>query len=112
MPLIWPPVTVAGRRWMDGGSRSTTNIPLAGGHHRVVAVAPIPKAVGPHPDAAQEAAALGADGTAVALLTPDPAARRAMGRNMVDDSRRPAAARAGHAQAVAAAESVAEVWFA
>jgi NTE family protein len=33
-----------------------------------------------------------------------------MGRNLLDDSRRPAAARAGHAQATALAESVAQVW--
>uniref|UniRef100_UPI002FDC5588 patatin-like phospholipase family protein n=1 Tax=Streptomyces sp. IBSBF 2435 TaxID=2903531 RepID=UPI002FDC5588 len=111
VPVIWPPVTVAGRRWMDGGSRATTNIALAAGHRRVVAVSPIPKAVGPHPSAGQEAAELAADGVRITVLTPDSAARRAMGRNMVDDSRRPAAARAGHDQAVALAESVAEVWL-
>lgn len=110
VPLVWPPVTVDGRRWMDGGSRSTTNLGLARGHRRVVAIAPIPKAVGPHPGALREAAALAAAGARVSLLTPDGAARRAMGRDMVDDSRRPAAARAGHAQATALAESVAGVW--
>ncbi|MGW7368055.1 patatin-like phospholipase family protein, partial [Streptomyces sp. NPDC054841] len=110
VPVVWPPVTVAGRRWMDGGSRSTSNIRLARGHRRIVALAPIPNAVGPHPSATQEAVALAADGARITVLAPDRTARRAMGRNMVDDSRRPAAARAGHAQATAVAETVAEVW--
>jgi NTE family protein len=111
VPLVWPPVTAGGRRWMDGGSRSTSNIQLARGHRRVVAISPIAKAVGPHPSAPRQAAELAAEGARISLLTPDHAARRAMGRNMIDDSRRPAAARAGHAQAVALAESVAEVWY-
>ncbi|MER6352221.1 patatin-like phospholipase family protein [Streptomyces sp. NPDC001634] len=110
VPVVWPPVTVAGRRWMDGGSRSTANLQLAHGNRRVVAIAPIPHAVGPHPSAQRQAAELSAEGARVVLLAPDRAARRAMGRNMADDTRRPAAARAGHTQATALAASVAEVW--
>ncbi|MGV9350486.1 patatin-like phospholipase family protein [Streptomyces spiralis] len=110
VPIVWPPVTVAGRRWMDGGSRSTANLQLARGYRRVLAVVPIPQAVGPHPSASQQAAELSDDGARVILLSPDHAARRKMGRNMADDTRRPAAARAGHAQASALAPSVADVW--
>jgi NTE family protein len=43
-------------------------------------------------------------------VTPDRAARRAMGRDMTSDARRPAAARAGHAQATALAASVPAIW--
>lgn len=110
VPVVWPPVTVAGRRWMDGGSRSTANLQLARGYRRVLVVVPVPRAVGPHPSASQQAAELSDDGARVILLSPDHAARRAMGRNMADDTRRPAAARAGHAQASALAPSVADVW--
>ncbi|MEV7399730.1 patatin-like phospholipase family protein [Streptomyces sp. NPDC091267] len=110
VPVVWPPVTVAGRRWMDGGSRSTANLHLARGYRRVLAVVPIPRAVGPHPSAAQQAAELSGEGARVVLLSPDRAARRVMGRDMTDDTRRPAAARAGHAQACALARSVAEAW--
>jgi NTE family protein len=110
VPIVWPPVTVAGRRWMDGGSRSTANLQLARGYGRVLAVVPIPQAVGPHPSASQQAAELSDDGARVILLSPDRAARRKMGRNMADDTRRSAAARAGHAQASAVAPSVADVW--
>ncbi|MFE3496972.1 patatin-like phospholipase family protein [Streptomyces sp. NPDC059175] len=110
VPVVWPPVTVAGRRWMDGGSRSTANLQLARGYRRVLAVVPIPRAVGPHPSSSQQAAQLSDDGARVLLLSPDRAARRVMGRNMADDTRRPAAARSGRAQAGALASSVADVW--
>ncbi|KOU36324.1 patatin-like phospholipase family protein [Streptomyces sp. WM6378] len=110
VPIVWPPVTVAGRRWMDGGSRSTANLQLARGYRRILAVVPSPRAVGPHPSASHQAAELSADGARVVLLSPDRAARREMGRNLADDTRRPAAARAGHAQASALAPSVADAW--
>ncbi|MGW7528913.1 patatin-like phospholipase family protein [Streptomyces sp. NPDC054783] len=110
VPVVWPPVTVAGRRWMDGGSRSTANLQLARGYRRVLAVVPVPRAVGPHPSASQQAAELSDGGARVILLCPDRAARRAMGHNMADDTRRAAAARAGYGQACALAPSVADVW--
>ncbi|MCP9994092.1 patatin-like phospholipase family protein [Streptomyces albogriseolus] len=110
VPVVWPPVTVAGRRWMDGGSRSTANLPLAQGSRRVLAVVPIPRAVGPHPSASEEAARLTEDGARVVLLCPDEDARRAMGRDMADTARGPAAARAGYGQALRAVAEVADAW--
>ncbi|WP_319191124.1 patatin-like phospholipase family protein [Streptomyces sp. DK15] len=110
VPVVWPPVSVAGGRWMDGGSRSTANVHLARGARRVVAITPIPEAVGPHPSATSQGAELAADGALVAVLTPDRAARRAFGRNMLDQTRRTAAARAGRAQAASCAETVRAVW--
>lgn len=110
VPVVWPPVPVAGRHWMDGGSRTTANVHLAHGHRRVIALAPIPKAVGPHPHALAQGAELAAAGARVAVLTPDPAAREAFGRNMLDHTRRAAVARAGHAQAAKWARTVAGVW--
>ncbi|MFD9409779.1 patatin-like phospholipase family protein [Streptomyces sp. NPDC059989] len=110
VPVVWPPVLVAGRRWMDGGSRSTANVHLARGFRRVVAIAPIPKAIGPHPSATEQGAELAEDGALVAVLTPDRAARKAFGRNMLDQSRRAAAARAGRIQAASYADAVRKVW--
>jgi NTE family protein len=46
----------------------------------------------------------------VALVRPDRAAVRAIGRNVLDVSRRAAAARAGRAQAAAEAPPVQAVW--
>jgi NTE family protein len=51
------------------------------------------------------------DGSAqVAVVTPDHAARAAIGRDLLDLSRRALAARAGLAQSAAAADGVAGVW--
>lgn len=60
VPVVWPPASAAGRRWIDGGSRATANIHLASGYRRVLAVAPLATAPGPHPSAQQQAAELGA----------------------------------------------------
>lgn len=110
VPLVWPPVALDGRRWIDGGSRSTANIQLAHGYDRVLAVVPLPDAVGPHPSAQRQAAALAAGGTAVSLVCPGRADRRTMGRDMTANARVPAAARAGYARATALADAVADVW--
>ncbi|MET7451290.1 patatin-like phospholipase family protein [Streptomyces sp. NPDC005574] len=110
VPLVWPPVALDGRRWIDGGSRSTANLQLARGYGRVLAVVPLPNAVGPHPSAQRQAAELVAGGTAVALLCPDRNGRRAMGRDMTANARVPAAARAGYARGTALAAGVADVW--
>lgn len=112
VPVVSPPVTALGRRWIDGGSRTTTNLHLAADHRHILAVSPIPTAVGPHPGAPQQAAQLTAQGAEITLVTPDRAARRAMGRDMTADARRPAAARAGHTQATARAHTVHAVWHA
>ncbi|MFI5763985.1 patatin-like phospholipase family protein [Streptomyces sp. NPDC051563] len=112
VPVVWPPVSAAGRRWMDGGSRSTANIHLARGADRAVAIAPIPEAVGPHPSATAQRAELAADGALVAVLTPDRAARKALGRDLLDQTRRPAAARAGRIQAAFCADDVRTAWTA
>ncbi|MEW1911639.1 patatin-like phospholipase family protein [Kitasatospora sp. NPDC085895] len=107
VPVLWPPVSVAGRRWMDGGTRSTTNVHLARGHRRVLALSPVPRAVGPHPHAEEQGAELAAEGAEVLVLTPDADARRAIGRNLLDASRRAAVAEAGRRQGAARAGAVA-----
>ena len=40
MPGIWPPATIGGRRFIDGGVRSTTNADLAIGSDRVLVITP------------------------------------------------------------------------
>ncbi|GAA4833418.1 patatin-like phospholipase family protein [Kitasatospora terrestris] len=110
VPLVWPPATALGRRWIDGGTRATANLQLAAGHRQVLAVAPVPTAVGPHPGAQQQAAELRAGGAFVTLVVPDGGARRAMGRDLTADARRPAAARAGHRQGAALAAALGRTW--
>ncbi|MDT7839750.1 patatin-like phospholipase family protein [Streptomyces justiciae] len=110
VPLVLAPVAAAGQHWMDGGTRSTANLQLAHGYERVLAVAPVDKAVGPHPSASRQAMDLTAEGSTVSLLIPDAASRRAMGRDLTADAPRVAAALAGHAQATKAAEAVGAAW--
>ena len=110
VPGVWPPVTIGDRRWIDGGVRSPANADLAAGHDRVVVVAPMTRALGPMAATAQ-VAALRAAGARVALVAPDAAATRAIGRNPLDPARREPAARAGRAQAAEVAAEVRSVWL-
>lgn len=107
VPGVWPPVTIDGRRYMDGGARSGANADLAAGHQRVVVVAPLARGLGTDPD--REVAALRAE-SRVALVTPDAAALKAFGRNVLDPAKRADAARAGLAQAASVVERVRAVW--
>jgi NTE family protein len=111
VPGVWPPVTIGDRRFMDGGVRSVANADLAARYQRVVIVAPVARGIGPiMPGPGEQAAALAAAGARVALVRPDRAAMRAIGRDVLDVSRRAAAATAGRAQAAAEAAAVRAVW--
>ncbi|MFE7776964.1 patatin-like phospholipase family protein [Streptomyces sp. NPDC057445] len=110
VPGVWPPVTIDGRRFIDGGVRSSTNADLALGYGTVVIVAPIAVGGGPVLSARTLAHRLSASGAKVVLITPDRAARRAFGRNVLDPARRAPSARAGLAQAAAHAEAVHRIW--
>ncbi|MBF9068766.1 patatin-like phospholipase family protein [Streptacidiphilus sp. NEAU-YB345] len=110
VPGVWPPTRAAGRTWIDGGIRSSANADLAQGYRSVVVIAPLPVGAGPIASPRSQVERLTASGSRVALITPDRAARRAFGRNMLDPSRRASAARAGFAQASAHVEAVAAAW--
>jgi len=111
VPGVWPPVTIGNRRFVDGGVRSVANADLTAGYERVVIVAPVAQGIGPlMPSAGRQARALAAAGARVALVRPDRAAVRAIGRNVLDASRRAAAATAGRAQATTEAAAVRAVW--
>jgi NTE family protein len=110
VPGVWPPVTINGRRWMDGGMRSPANADLAAGYDRVVVVAPIVRGFKPLPSVTDQVVELARSCQAVALLAPDAASVAAFGRNLLDPRSRAASARAGHAQAAAVRADVAAVW--
>jgi NTE family protein len=109
VPLVFPPVTVDGRRCMDGGMRSLANADLASGSERVVVLAPVTTSVRRTGRIGWQLASLG-PGVRSVVVSPDAEARRAIGRNVLDPARRAAAARAGREQAARAAVAVAEVW--
>jgi len=107
VPGVYPPVTIGGHRYMDGGMRSPANADLAAGHDRVVVIAPLPRGVGPMTGVdAQVSGLVGR----VAVVSPDRASLAAIGRNVLDPAAREPSARAGRAQAASVAARVAEVW--
>ncbi len=107
VPGVYPPVTIDGRRYVDGGMRSGANADLAQGYDRVVVLAPLPRGLGPMASVDAQVTGLV---SRVAVVSPDAAARAAIGKNVLDPAARAAAARAGRAQAADAAARVAEVW--
>ncbi|MGI5507118.1 patatin-like phospholipase family protein [Lentzea sp. CA-135723] len=107
VPLVWPPVSVNGSRYMDGGMRSVANVDLAKGYERVVVVAPLTRAASAAASPGAQAAKLGVPSI---VVSPDRAALAAIGSNLLDPARRRPAAEAGYAQAGTVVEAVREVW--
>ncbi len=110
VPGIWPPVTINGRRYIDGGICSAANVDLAAGCGSVVVIAPLASGFGAIASPANQAAKLAQSGARVTVVTPGKPALKAIGRNVLDPARRPDAARAGYAQAASAAAEVKDVW--
>jgi NTE family protein len=116
VPGVYPPVTLNGRRYIDGGMRSSTNADMAAGHDIVAVVAvrvgAASGAVGERIAARldEEIETLKGGGSTVITVTPDDASIEAFGVNLMDFSRRPAAARAGLAQGLAYAADMKPYW--
>ena len=100
VPGVWPPVTIGGRRYVDGGVRSNENADYAVGASRVLVLAPL-RGVQLFPtdktldQAVEELRAAGAE---VAVIGPDEASLAAIGPNPLDPSTRRPTAEAGRAQ--------------
>lgn len=109
VPTVWPPVTIGASRYIDGGSLSGTNTDLAAGCGTILVLAPIAMALRKRWSVAGQLAALG-PGVRSLVLSPDAAAKQAMGRNSLDPAVRAAAAEAGRAQALTVAEQLGRLW--
>ena len=107
VPGVYPPVTIDGHRYMDGGMRSPANADLAADSDRIVVIAPLPRGMGPMTSVDAQVTGLV---SRVAVVSPDQASLAAIGKNVLDPAAREPAARAGRAQAAAVAAHVAEVW--
>lgn len=107
VPLVYPPIPIGGRTYVDGGARSGANADLMAGIDVVVALAPVDRGVGPLRSASQQLTDLGVP---FVVVTPDEASRAAIGRNVLDPAARPPSARAGRAQAALELERVRRVW--
>jgi NTE family protein len=108
VPLVYPPVTIDGRKYIDGGIRSATNADLAAGYQLVVVIAPSAALLAGRGPLEGEVAGLRAAGGRVEVLWPAAAAIEAIGPNALDPARREASARAGREQAAAHAGALRE----
>jgi NTE family protein len=100
VPGVWPPATIGGRRYMDGGIRSADNADLAAGAARITVVSPMGlDSPLPSPLPLRDVVARLADGgAAVTVISPDAASVAAIGTNALDPATRVPAATAGRAQ--------------
>jgi NTE family protein len=116
VPGIYPPITLNGRRYIDGGMRSTTNADMAIGHELVIIIAvstggttsPLGESIAKQ--FGQEVEALKDGGATVVTIGPDEASLAAFGMNLMDFRQRPGAAKAGLAQGLAYAADVKAYW--
>jgi NTE family protein len=121
VPGVFPPVTINGRRYMDGGLRSTTNADLARGYGNVLVVAVTASRAGataPNAGLADarrrrfesEIADVRHSGSAVEVITPDEEFVRAFGFNLMDFRRRQEAAELGLRQGRTVANDLRAFW--
>jgi NTE family protein len=112
VPGIWPPVTIEGRRYMDGGARSSDNADLALGYAHTVIVSPMgtarPEITGESLE--QQVETLRSAGGKTYLVEPDEASKSAIGLNPLAPETRTPAATAGRNQAHDIAKDIAFFW--
>jgi len=116
LPGLTPTVRINGRRYIDGGVRSTDNADLAVGYANVVVLSPLGgRSTAPEDrvagqfeglrrspdwgtDLPSQVEALRKHGSNVVVITPDADSLAAMGTNQLNPATRPPSARAGFAQ--------------
>lgn len=100
VPGVWPPVTIGGHRYMDGGVRSMDNADLAEGAAQITVVSPFGLSAPVElPMPLRDVVTRLRDGGAqVTVIEPDQASVDAMGANPLDPGTRAPAAKAGRAQ--------------
>ena len=112
VPGVWPLVPIGGRLYYDGGLPSADNAHRASGYGAVLILSPVgrSRSGGLRKGLRSEISALEREGSRVTVLTLDAEARAAIGRNVLDPSTRPAAARAGLDQGRRAVPEVLTGW--
>ncbi len=109
VPGIWPPVTIGGRRYIDGGVRSGTNADLAAGCDRVLVITPTSAdAPAPWGNLDQEIESLRP--AEVQVVDADAASAAAFGTNPLSPATRGPSARAGRGIGQSRAASLARFW--
>jgi NTE family protein len=98
IPVVWPAVTIDGRRYIDGGLRSCINADLARDHDRILVIEPfvLPEMSDVVP----------LDPARSLVVRLDEASIRAVGDDPLDPDARPACARAGYEQGARSADRI------
>lgn len=124
VPALFPPVTIGGRRWMDGGMRTALNAGLASGHDLVLAISCFalelppgmsdPMVEGLNAQIREEIDGLRAAGAEVGLVVPGPEMLEASGWGLeaMNEDRVAAGWEAGLAQSARELELVGRLWAA
>ena len=109
VPGIWPAMTVGGRRYIDGGVRSSTNADLVAAYDVVLIIAPVPDLMAVDPEIDKATKKLEKSKKTL-VIRPDEASLAAIGFNPLDPATAKPSAQAGRAQAEAVVEAVRAVW--
>jgi NTE family protein len=107
VPGVWPPATIGGRRYCDGGMRSFSNADLARGHDRVAILVPVASTEMIEQRLDAERAQLASS----FVLAVDAGAAAVIGANPLDPTRREPALDEGRRQGRAAARELAAYWI-
>ncbi|PPG50995.1 hypothetical protein C5C24_08405 [Rathayibacter sp. AY2B3] len=107
VPGVWPPVSIDGVRYMDGGVRSGSNADFAAGADWVLIVTPLPGVGTPGAGLVPTGELDALADSRVEVLYADEESVRAFGPNSLDPAVRAASARAGRAQGARLASRIA-----
>lgn len=109
VPGVWPPVSIDGRRYIDGGVRSATSVDLVADFDVVLVLAPVDNLLTLDPDV-DKASKKVLKRKKTLVIGPDDASLAAFGANPLDPATARPSAQAGRAQAVNVADDVRALW--
>ena len=109
VPGVWPPVSIGGHRYIDGGMRSGTNADLATGCDRVLVITPS-LADAPQPSGSLEDEIELLKPAEVRVVYADAASLEAFGSNPLSPASRGPSARAGRTVGKSHAAELAAFW--
>ncbi|MDY9923544.1 patatin-like phospholipase family protein [Methanobacterium sp.] len=117
VPGVYPPTTINGRRYIDGGMSSGTNADVARGYDQVFIIVAEPNMIAPAMGPTmhritfeEELAHLETSGSQVMVITPDEESLQAKGPNPLDANFRGVSAQAGRKQGQKIAGEVKLFW--
>jgi NTE family protein len=109
VPGVWPPVTIGGHRYIDGGVRSPTNADLAAGCDRVLIITPT-LADSPQPWGSLDGEIDQLKPAGVHVVFADMDSLAAFGPNPLSPATRPPSAHAGREIGQAQAGAISRFW--